>query len=544
MSSSDRGGRTTRSETASFELGPRVEFDLSIPLDGYVAAQVERAPGAIALSDSTESVTYEQMWQRVVAFQKVLEERGVGRGCVVGVCATRSVDLPIALLAIMRSGAAYCPLDPDQPARRLRRIIEQAKPAAIVAAPAFEALAGAAAWGTGCNQILAIGRTGVMGVTTAPVSASLDRPFQQDDPAYVIFTSGSTGRPKGVVVPHRGIVNRLLWMQERLGLHSDDTVLQKTPYGFDVSVWEFFWPLIVGARLHLADPEGHRDPRYLAECIRAQRVTTIHFVPSMLALFLEEPLSAECHSLRHVVSSGEALPAPMMRRALERLAPAELWNLYGPTEASVDVTCWRCEAQPGMDTVPIGAPIANVDCFVLDEGGERVPDGAPGELCLGGVQVALGYIGQAELTAERFVRSPVSDGVIYRTGDIARWRADGLLEYLGRRDGQVKLHGVRAELGEIEAVLREIPDVVDAAVVVRADAGAIERLVAYVVARGGALDEGAVRRELALSLPAQMVPAFVVLLERLPTTANGKLDRDALPPPTSTRRLTSIGGIQ
>ncbi len=519
--------------TARFELGPRVEFDLSIPLDGYVAAQVARSRSAIALSDSTESVTYEQMWQRVLAFQRVLEERGVGRGCVVGVCATRSVDLPIALLAIMRSGAAYCPLDPDQPARRLRRIIEQAKPAVIVAAPAFEALVGAAAWGTGCNQILAIGRTGAAGATTAPVSASLDRPFQQDDPAYVIFTSGSTGRPKGVVVPHQGIVNRLLWMQEQLGLQSDDTVLQKTPFGFDVSVWELFWPLIVGARLHLADPEGHRDPRYLAECIRAQRVTTTHFVPSMLALFLEEPLSAECHSLRHVVSSGEALPAPMMRRALERLAPAELWNLYGPTEASVDVTCWRCEAQPGMDTVPIGTPIANVDCFVLDEGGERVPDGAPGELCIGGVQVALGYIGQPELTAERFVRSSVSDGVIYRTGDIARWRADGLLEYLGRRDGQVKLHGVRAELGEIEAVLREFPDVVDAAVVVRADAGAIERLVAYVVARGGALDQGAVRRELALSLPAQMVPAFVVLLEGLPTTANGKLDRDALPPPTA-----------
>ena len=330
-------------------------------------------------------------------------------------------------------------------------------------------------------------------------------------------------------------------MQGELGLQSHDTVLQKTPYSFDVSVWELFWPLLVGARLHLADPDGHRDPRYLAECIMAEGVTAVHFVPSMLSLFLEEPLAAACSSLRHVVSSGEALSGSVMRRALEVLSPATLWNLYGPTEASVDVTCWRCRMQPATDAVPIGAPIANVDCFVIDEAGGRAPIGTPGELCIGGVQVALGYVGQPELTAERFVDSPWSPDPVYRTGDIVRWREDGLLDYLGRRDEQVKLNGVRIELGEIETVIRELADVVDAAVVVRTDVGAAERLVGYVVGRDGvAVDEAQVRRELAFSLPPHMIPPFMVFLERLPTTGNGKLDRGALPSPSTAK----LGGAE
>jgi amino acid adenylation domain-containing protein len=537
-------------ELTRFERGPRVEFDLRVPLDGYVAAQVARTPNAIALSDSSESLTYDRMWQRVETFRTVLAERGVGRGCVVGVCASRSVDLPVALLAIVLSGAAYCPLDPAQPARRLRRIVEQARPAAIVVAPELESLVKEAAWGTGCEEILPIGCAAAPTQSLAAAQPTLrgdappvrpERSFEPDDPAYVMFTSGSTGRPKGVVVPHRGVVNRLLWMQEELGLQSHDTVLQKTPYSFDVSVWELFWPLLVGARLYLADPDGHRDPRYLAECIVAEGVTAVHFVPSMLSLFLEEPLAATCRSLRHVVSSGEALSGSLMRRALEVLAPATLWNLYGPTEASVDVTCWRCRMQPATDAVPIGAPIANVDCFVMDEGGGRVPIGAPGELCIGGVQVALGYVGQPELTAERFVDSPWSPDPIYRTGDIVRWREDGLLDYLGRRDEQVKLNGVRIELGEIETAIRELADVVDAAVAVRSDVGAVERLVGYVVARDGAgLDEAQVRRELAFSLPPHMIPPFIVFLEGLPMTANGKLDRNALPAPSTAKQESRV----
>jgi amino acid adenylation domain-containing protein len=520
-------------DLARFESGPHVKFDLGLPLDGYVAAQVKRTPGAVALSDGEENLTYEQMWRRVADFRAALVERDIGRGCVVGVCATRSVNLPIALLAIMLSGAAYCPLDPAQPTRRLRRIVEQVRPAAIVVGRAHDSLVKKAIHGTGCDELIAIAGIGGKPHPRVQPRGSL---FQPQDPAYVMFTSGSTGHPKGVVVPHRGVVNRLLWMREELGLCDEDTVLQKTPLSFDVSVWELFLPLIVGARLHLAAPDGHRDPRYLAQCIRAERVTTVHFVPSMMSLFLEERLAAECRSLRHVVSSGEALSGSLMRRAHATLASATLWNLYGPTEASIDVTCWKCRVQPAADPVPIGAPIANVDCFVLDEEGERVRIGAPGELCIGGVQVALGYAGQPELTAERFVSSPLSPDPIYRTGDIVRWRADGLLEYLGREDRQIKLNGVRIELGEIETVIRELPNVVDAAVLVRVDVGVGESLVGYVVARAAALEEREVRSALALSLPAQMIPPFIVFLERLPLTANGKLDRDALPTPSAAGR--------
>ncbi|HMI80898.1 MAG TPA: amino acid adenylation domain-containing protein, partial [Solirubrobacterales bacterium] len=307
-----------------------------------------------------------------------------------------------------------------------------------------------------------------------------------------------------------------------------DTVLQKTPIGFDVSVWELLWPLLAGARLHLAAPEGHLDPRYLAETVIAEEVTTVHFVPSMLALFLEQPLSAECASLRRVLCSGEALSPPLMRRALAALAPARLFNLYGPTEASIDVTCWRCEE--GAETVPIGRPIANVDCYVVDEDGERVGVGESGELCIGGVQVGHGYVGQPQATAERFVELPWAPGTVYRTGDVVRWSEAGLLEYLGRVDRQLKLNGLRIEPGEIEALIEAMPGVTGAAVVLRSDLGAGERLVAY-VAGARAPEPPEIRRRLYEQLPLGMVPSFLVGLEAMPVTANGKLDLDSLPRP-------------
>jgi amino acid adenylation domain-containing protein len=531
----------TADDVRRFEAGPHANFDLTAPLDAYVRAQAHRSPTAVALSDGRERVTYEEMWRRAVALRAALEARGVGRGDIVGVCAQRSVDLPITLLAIIASGAAYCPLDPEQPVHRLRGMLAQAVPAAVVVAPRFARAIKDATRACSTTELLVSGEDGRLGALPAN-SCAADvserylapdtRNFAPDDPAYVMFTSGSTGQPKGVIVPHRGIVNRLLWMEKEMGLQEDDIVLQKTAYTFDVSVWEFFWPLIMGARLHLAVPGGHRDPRYLAQCISAERVSVVHFVPSMLSLFLEERLAANCRSLRHVISSGEALPAPLMRRALEILDTAALWNLYGPTEASIDATCWCCRMQPASEPVPIGRPIANVDCLVLDERGERVAIGEVGELCIGGPQVALGYIGQEDLTAERFVRTPLYSGVIYRTGDMARWRPDGLLDYLGRRDTQVKLHGIRVELGEIETAIRGLPGVVDAAVLVRNDDGRGEWLVAYVVFRDAVLDQGALRSHLAQSLPKYMIPTLVVPLTRLPTTASGKLDRKALPSPT------------
>ncbi|HYO14148.1 MAG TPA: amino acid adenylation domain-containing protein, partial [Thermoanaerobaculia bacterium] len=351
-----------------------------------------------------------------------------------------------------------------------------------------------------------------------------------DNLAYVIYTSGSTGKPKGAMNTHRGIVNRLLWMQERYGLTADDRVLQKTPFSFDVSVWELFWPLLVGARLVVARPGGHQDPAYLVETIRREGITTLHFVPSMLQVFLEAPGVEECRSVKRVIASGEALPPELEQRFFARLGSmdAGLFNLYGPTEAAVDVTHWDCSPGAGRTTVPIGRPVANTAIHLVGRYGEPVPVGVAGELLIGGVQVARGYLGRPELTAERFVPDPFG-GIgarAYRTGDLARRRPDGAIEYLGRLDHQVKIRGFRIELGEIEAALAAHPAVREA-VVQALD----QRLVAWVVGRDGAPEAAELRRHLAATLPDYMVPSAFVVLPEMPLSPNGKVDRKALPDP-------------
>ncbi|HYO12243.1 MAG TPA: condensation domain-containing protein, partial [Thermoanaerobaculia bacterium] len=326
---------------------------------------------------------------------------------------------------------------------------------------------------------------------------------------------------------HRGIVNRLLWMQERYGLTADDRVLQKTPFSFDVSVWEFFWPLLVGARLVVARPGGHQDPAYLVETIRREGITTLHFVPSMLQVFLEAPGVEECRSVKRVIASGEALPPELEQRFFARLGAtgAGLFNLYGPTEAAVDVTHWDCSPGAGRTTVPIGRPVANTSIHLVGRYGEPVPVGVPGELLIGGMQVARGYLGRPELTAERFVPDPFggAGARVYRTGDLARRRPDGAIEYLGRLDHQVKIRGFRIELGEIEAALASHPAVREAVVQARE-----QRLVAWVVGRDGALETAELRRHLAATLPEYMVPSALVVLPEMPLSPNGKVDRKAL----------------
>ncbi|GHF93091.1 non-ribosomal peptide synthetase [Amycolatopsis bullii] len=430
------------------------------------AAQVARTPGHPALVFEDDELTYAELDAVSNRLARVLAARGAGPERVVALALPRSTHLVTAILAVLKAGAAYLPLDPGYPADRIAFMLEDADPA-LVLAVADTAVEGA----------LLLDDPGTLaGVSDEPLEVTL-RP---ENPAYVIYTSGSTGRPKGVVVPHAGIVNRLLWMQDAYGLTDGDRVLQKTPSSFDVSVWEFLWPLLTGATEVLARPDGHKDPAYLARLIRDRGITTVHFVPSMLQVFLQEPAAGECASLRRVLCSGEALPPDAVAQ-FHQVLEAELHNLYGPTEASVDVTSWRASTQDR--SVPIGRPVWNTRTYVLDAALRPVPPGTPGELYLAGVQLARGYLGRAGLTAERFVADPFgAPGTrMYRTGDLARFRPDGVLEFLGRGDEQIKIRGFRVEPGEIAATLSAHDDVAHAVVVAREDRPGDVRLVGYVV---------------------------------------------------------------
>ncbi|MFJ5034440.1 amino acid adenylation domain-containing protein [Streptomyces sp. NPDC088560] len=510
------------------------------------AAQVARVPDKAAVVFENESVPYAELNARANQLAWLLVGRGVGPGSLVAVLMERSVEMVVALLAVLKAGAAYLPVDPEYPPERIGYMLTDADPALalVSAATAHEIPDEVAIPALVLDGIATTGQS-VDGHDREVTDTDRLHPLLPDHPAYVIYTSGSTGRPKGVVVPHRGIVNRLLWMQAEYGLTADDRVLQKTPSSFDVSVWEFFWPLITGATLVVARPNGHRDPAYLADLIVAQGVTTVHFVPSMLAAFLEEPSAAACTSLHRVLCSGEALPTTLVDR-FAKVLEVPLHNLYGPTEASVDVTAIR--AVPGAAVVPIGRPVWNTRMYVLDNGLAPTPVGVQGELYIAGVQLARGYLGRRGLSAERFVADPLggAGARMYRTGDVARWLADGSLEYLGRVDDQVKVRGFRIELGEVEAALVRLPGVRQAAAAVREEAGGGQRLVGYVVpthAEGDARGTGlaaAVRAEAAAVLPGHMVPSAVVVVDALPLTPNGKLDRKALPEPEVA--LASTGG--
>ncbi|TAN47349.1 MAG: amino acid adenylation domain-containing protein, partial [Methylococcaceae bacterium] len=629
--------------------------------------QAERTPDAVALVYAAQQLSYRELNRQAEQLARQLVQLGVAGDAPVGICAERSIELVVAMLGVLKAGGAYLPLDPDYPQERLaammadadvRLILVQPRfidsfdsfpssawerspgssgfplsvvqlPKKLADAPAHHALqASASRTHTGSRSFP--GRVPNLEVGNQP-----DQPDPQEL-AYVLFTSGSTGRPKGVGIPHGGVCNRLLWMQQRYALDDSDVVLQKTPYTFDVSVWEFFWPLLTGARLALLAPGAHREPERLAAAIKQYGVTTLHFVPSMLNAFLEAGAMAGCRTLRRVICSGEALSADLQARFFAH-SDAELHNLYGPTEASIDVTAWACRRDLPATPVPIGHPIANTRIYLLDARLNPVPVGVPGELYIGGVQLARGYLNRPELTAERFVPNPflrleaggrrleAGDGKpgagietggltgdlrlkeaesnagcqpqasdlppyasrlrppvsslppqtsrLYRSGDLARYRADGSIEYLGRLDHQVKIRGFRIELGEIEARLRLHPAVRQATVIAREDHPGDKRLVAYVVATGrtgfpprpqrldapSAASESTsateptnvrdgvqtpsrpagdpapsaetLRAWLAAALPDYMIPAAFVTLENLPVTPNGKLDRKALPVP-------------
>jgi amino acid adenylation domain-containing protein len=482
------------------------------------------APDRVAVSFDGSSLTYGELERRAERVAAALEAAGVGPETVVGIGMERSLDLLVALLGTLRAGGAYLALEPTYPDERLRFMIRDSGMALVLADGAcFGRLAHSFVDCRRFERVEAAGRA----------SPRVRRPVLGGNLAYVMYTSGSTGRPKGVANSQAGIANRLDWMSRYLGTTCDDVFLQKTSLSFDVSVWELFLPLCTGARIVLASPGGQGDSRYLADTIEAERVTTIHFVPSLLRIFLEEPdLRRKCRSLRHVVASGEVLPPAVATRARSTLG-ARIFNLYGPTEAAIDVTAWECDDTVRERTVvPIGHPIDNCSAHVLDARLDPVALGSEGELFIGGVQLARCYVERAGLTASRFLPNPFGrpGDRMYATGDVARARADGALEFVGRKDHQIKLRGFRIELEEIEAALGAHPQVEAAAAGAYENAAGQIRLVAFVVS---AADEPAaeLRTFLRRQLPEYMIPSIFVRLGSLPTAATGKLDRAALPSP-------------
>ncbi|HEU4558056.1 MAG TPA: amino acid adenylation domain-containing protein [Longimicrobium sp.] len=514
-----------RGALLAISAGPAVDRNPSLTLPALFAAQVARTPNAVALTFGGRSMTYSELDAESNALARHLRTRGVGAETPVAVFVERSPEMVIALYGVVKAGGYYVPVDPEYPADRIAYMLEDSGARLVLTSSGMigdlpgdvEALAldGEASWDKKDDSVV-------------------DWEIDPDALAYVIYTSGSTGRPKGAGNAHRGIVNRILWMQETFGLTPNDVVLQKTPFSFDVSVWEFFWPLMAGARLAIAAPGVHRDPAALSHTIRGEGVTTLHFVPSMLQLWLDDASAAECGSPRTVMASGEALPGDLRDRFFARLPGVALHNLYGPTEAAVDVTWHPCTADERGGAVPIGRPVANTRIHVLDPRGAVCPVGVPGELHIAGVQVGRGYQGRPALAAERFVPDPFAPAPgarMYRTGDRARWTAAGELEYLGRFDFQVKLRGLRVELGEIEAALAADPSVREA-VVTAHGSGDEARLVAYVVeAEGGALSVDGLRERLGRTLPPYMVPGVIIGMDALPLTPSGKVDRKALPEP-------------
>ncbi len=473
---------------------------------------------ATALVWDGGSLTFAQLHTQANRLAHYLRDKGVGPDVCVAIAAERSPQLLVGLLAIIKAGGAYVPLDPDYPAERLAYMLKDSgvhllltQTALLEQVPSAEGVC-----------VIAIDSLHLDSWPTQPPGLHL----HGDNLAYVIYTSGSTGQPKGVGNTHAALAERLQWMQATYQLNETDVLMQKAPISFDVSVWECFWPLITGCRLVLAGPGEHRDPHRIAQLVQEHGVTTLHFVPPLLQLFIDEPLVAECTSLRRLFSGGEALPAELRNRVLAQLPAVQLHNRYGPTETAINVTHWHCRAEDG-ERSPIGRPLGNVICRVLDEQLNPVPLGVPGELCIGGIGLARGYLGRAGLTAERFVADPYGEAGarLYRTGDRARWNADGVIEYLGRLDQQVKLRGFRVEPEEIEARMLALEGIAQAVVRVRDG-----QLIGYFTAQGE-LDEEAVKTALAAELPEYMVPALLMRLDAMPLSPSGKLDRRALPEP-------------
>ncbi len=527
------------------------DFPEHMCIHRLIELQVQQTPEAVAVVFEGEKLTYSELNRQANELAHVLQALGVGPDVLVGICMERSLEMVVALLGVLKAGGAYVPLDPAYPRERLNYMVQDARVPVLFTQKrllgclppreGMEVICLDTDWKTSdaVGALRSLGETSTLaGGQSGGLPSDENRisNVQPDNLVYMIYTSGSTGRPKGVMNIHKGLCNRLHWMQQSYQLTPADRVLQKTPFSFDVSVWEFFWPLFTGACLVVAGPGGHQDPGYLVSLIAEQKITTLHFVPSMLQVFLMAQGLERCESLKRVICSGEALSVELQERFFSRL-DAELHNLYGPTEASIDVTYWKCQRQSHQWVIPIGRPIANTQIYILDQALHPVSIGVPGELYIGGVGVARGYFNRPELTAEKFVPDPFSREAgarLFKTGDLARYRPDAAIEFLGRIDYQVKLRGFRIELGEIETVLGQHPGIKEVVVVAREDIPSEKRLVAYLVSETD-LSIEQLRTFLSEKLPSYMVPAAFVFLNALPLTPNGKVDRKVLPAPEVTR---------
>jgi D-alanine--poly(phosphoribitol) ligase subunit 1 len=510
-------------------------FPDEVTLQELIEAQVERhADDTAVICDHDRgvdmpSLTYAQLNAKVNQLAHRLRAEGVRPGHVVALMVERSFSMIIGIFAIVKAGAAYLPIAPDNPPDRTAYLLQDGGVRVLLVQ---QKTAGHVAFG---GMVIDLDDPGVYrGSTANPGLLNTPR-----DLAYVIYTSGSTGKPKGVMIEHRSVVNRLHWMQHAYPIGEGDVILQKTPYYFDVSVWELFWWALQGATVCFLMPGGERNPLAIVDTIKRHRVNIMHFVPSMLNVFLEyldgksASVLAGLASVRRVFASGEALTPSHVRKFNDiwgSKTAARLTNLYGPTEATVDVSYFDCPVRNEFETIPIGRPIDNIRLYVLREG-RQAAIGETGELCIAGVGLARGYLNNAALTAEKFSDNPVNPGErIYHTGDVARWMPDGNIEYLGREDHQVKIRGLRIELGEIENTIREYPGISDCVTVVKKYSENVILIIAYVVCRAE-VDFESLKRHVKAVLPDYMVPHRFEKLDRMPVTASGKADRKALPEP-------------
>jgi amino acid adenylation domain-containing protein len=500
--------------------------------------QVERTPDAVAVVFENEQLTYQQLNGRANQLAHYLQKLGVEPEVLIGICVERSVEMVVGLLGVLKAGGAYLPIDSMYPEERVAFMLQDAQTRVLLTQ----------------ERLLGIlpeyqGHTICLDADWETISQdSEENPSSNvaiDNLAYVIYTSGSTGKPKGVMLPHRAICNHMLWMQADFPLTETDKVLQKTPFSFDASVWEFYAPLLVGAQLVIARPGGHQDSDYLIQVIVEQQITTLQIVPTLLQMLLESDIE-NCKSLKNVFCGGEALTAELQERFFTHLN-ASLHNLYGPTETCIDATFWTCKRGMNKQIVPIGRPIANTQIYILDTQVQLVPTGVIGELHIGGAGLARGYLNRPELTAERFIPNHFSNEMgarMYKTRDLARFLPDGTIEYLSRIDRQIKIRGFRIELGEIEASLIEHPLVHSVAVIAREDIPGNKHLVAYVVLnQEQVLTHSTLRHFLKEKLPEYMVPNAFVMLESLPLSPNGKVDHRALPAPDASHRNLQTGVV-